>query len=236
MYGAWQAGVWRSLATRIQPDLIVGASIGSLNGWAVAGGCSPAELERYWMELEGAGKLRLRFPRRFTDGLVDCRELERTVRAFYLQWQPRIDYAVVLTDLLRLKPRIFKGPEVTAEHLLASCAVPGVFDQRWIGGRLYTDGGLLGAVPLWAATELGADRVIALDAMANLPSSILRYATRGLRGIARFRPQTGSAAIIRICPSKPLGSIREMLEWRKDRADEWIRLGETDGAQINISF
>ena len=32
MYGAYQAGAWRVLAERFQPDLIVGASIGAVNG------------------------------------------------------------------------------------------------------------------------------------------------------------------------------------------------------------
>ena len=147
-----------------------------------------------------------------------------------------MEYAVVLTDLLRLKPMLFHGAEVTADHLLASCAVPPIFDQRRIGGRLYTDGGLLCALPVWAALQLGADRVIALDAMATMPSSALRYATKGLRKLSRFRPQPESAAVVRLCPSRPLGTIREMLEWREDRVREWMDLGEADGDQINISI
>src|ERR1035438_5321759 len=44
MFGAYQAGAWNVLSRRFQPDLVVGASVGALNGWAIAGGCSPAEL------------------------------------------------------------------------------------------------------------------------------------------------------------------------------------------------
>src|SRR5437667_282201 len=40
MFGAWQAGAWKALASRFQPDLVVGASVGSLNGYAIAGGAS----------------------------------------------------------------------------------------------------------------------------------------------------------------------------------------------------
>jgi predicted acylesterase/phospholipase RssA len=32
MFGAWQAGAWSVLARHFQPDLVVGASAGSLNG------------------------------------------------------------------------------------------------------------------------------------------------------------------------------------------------------------
>ena len=49
MFGAWQAGVWRALAPYLKPDLVVGASVGALNGWAIAGGASPDELIDSWM-------------------------------------------------------------------------------------------------------------------------------------------------------------------------------------------
>ncbi|MBM3775954.1 MAG: hypothetical protein FJW37_12460 [Acidobacteria bacterium] len=44
MFGAYQAGAWRALEGRFRPDLVVGASVGALNGWAIAGGCAPEEL------------------------------------------------------------------------------------------------------------------------------------------------------------------------------------------------
>jgi len=46
MYAAWEVGVWKALAPHIRPDLIVGASAGAWNGWAIAGGAAPEELER----------------------------------------------------------------------------------------------------------------------------------------------------------------------------------------------
>jgi len=36
MFGAWQAGAWSALAPAFQPDVVVGASAGSLNGYAIA--------------------------------------------------------------------------------------------------------------------------------------------------------------------------------------------------------
>ena len=54
MFGAWQAGVWRGIASRLDrpPDLIVGASVGSLNGYAIAGGATPDELCGFWRKPE----------------------------------------------------------------------------------------------------------------------------------------------------------------------------------------
>ena len=50
MYAAWEVGVWKALAPHLQPDVIVGASAGAWNGWAIAGGATPEELEREWLD------------------------------------------------------------------------------------------------------------------------------------------------------------------------------------------
>jgi predicted acylesterase/phospholipase RssA len=50
LWAAWEVGVWKALQASFQPDLIVGASAGSWNGWAIAGGCTPEELEELWLE------------------------------------------------------------------------------------------------------------------------------------------------------------------------------------------
>src|SRR5215475_12657090 len=47
---AWEIGAWEVLRERFQPDLIIGASAGALNGWAIAGGASPQELARLWAD------------------------------------------------------------------------------------------------------------------------------------------------------------------------------------------
>jgi len=49
MWAAWEAGAWRALRERLQPDLIVGASAGAWNGFAIACGASSDELEREWL-------------------------------------------------------------------------------------------------------------------------------------------------------------------------------------------
>src|ERR1700689_2272047 len=62
MFGAHQAGAWRELAASFQPDLVVGTSVGALNGWAIAGGCPPEELIRFWADPSAGAFLRLRSP------------------------------------------------------------------------------------------------------------------------------------------------------------------------------
>ena len=90
-------------------------------------------------------------------------------------YSPHAGIAVVLTDVARLKPRIFRGGEITWKHLAASCALPGVLPQYRIGGRWYSDGGLLNPLPVWAAAELGATRILALHALPRIPGAWLGY-------------------------------------------------------------
>src|ERR1019366_1163460 len=97
----------------IQPDLIVGASVGALNGYAIACGASPAELTEFWMRPE----------------LASLKNLPHTVRSLMKLGSLRIAFAVVMTDLVLMKPRIVQGEHVTWQHLAASCAIPGVLPQ-----------------------------------------------------------------------------------------------------------
>ena len=80
MYGAYQAGAWRALADIFQPDLIVGASIGAVNGWAIAGGCDADELIERWLSLEDAARYHWKFPETVFGGVLDTIGLQRTIR------------------------------------------------------------------------------------------------------------------------------------------------------------
>ncbi len=231
MFGAYQAGVWKALAGELRPDLVLGASIGALNGWAIAGGCDPEELERYW--LDERSRLRPAFPRSLRHGVLDSAAFDRRVRELFDAFRPRTRYAVVLTELLKLRPRIFKDAEVTWEHLAASCAVLGCFEQRRIGGCIYSDGGLLSVLPVWAARELGATRIVAVNALPQMPSAAVRMLVGGLRRMSGFRPGASDPpGAIRIEPREPLGSATDLLRWNRDKVARWIEQGERDAAAV----
>ena len=79
MFGAYQAGAWKALASVFQPDIVVGASIGALNGWAIAGGCSTAQLIDLWLELDALSSYRWRFPTNPRHGFIDSRHIEKLI-------------------------------------------------------------------------------------------------------------------------------------------------------------
>jgi NTE family protein len=219
LFGAWQAGAWRALADRVQPDLVVGASVGSLNGYAIAGGATPDELAEFWMRPETA---------RFA-------KLPGTIRALMSRYSPKVEYAAVLTDALRLKPRIFSGKEITWQHLAASCAIPGVLKPYRIGGRLYSDGGLLNPLPVWAAVELGATHIIALHALPEVPSIWLRPFIKGFRRVAGHHPPLPAGVELTLIKTGgALGSMSDALRWRRENVERWLALGYAAGQNIPI--
>ncbi len=76
MFGAYQAGAWNVLSNRLQPDLVVGTSVGALNGWAIAGGCSAEELSAMWRNPATGETMRLHFPFVPWNGLIDPAALD----------------------------------------------------------------------------------------------------------------------------------------------------------------
>ena len=215
MFGAWQAGAWRALAPRFKPDLVVGASVGSLNGYAIASGWSSDELCDWWRQ----------------PGVASFEHLPNTARQLIAARPLELEYAVVLTDMLRLKPRIITGPLIHAEHLLASCAVPGAARPWRIDGRWYLDGGLLNPLPVWAAVELGATRIIALNVLPEFPSPLLRPFAKAFRFCFGHNPRVPPGIeLTTLIPRRTLGSLHEAISWDPANAARWIEQGATDAA------
>jgi len=215
LFGAWQAGAWSVLADRIAPDLIVGASVGSLNGYLIASGATPEELAARWLDPSLA---------RFGD-------LASNIRRMMAHYTPRIPFAITATELPRMKPRIFRDSEITWQHLAASCALPLALPQIRIGRRWYSDGGLLGALPAWAAAELGAKHIIGLQALPQPASWWLGQATHAFRAVAGHNPEVPAGIeVVEIRPRGSLGSVRDTIVWKRDNIERWLVQGAEDAA------
>ena len=237
MFGAYQAGAWKALSAVYRPDLIVGASIGAVNGWAIAGGCDPDELIRRWLNLECAARYRWKLPRLDWGGILDSAPLQCAIQEICQSFQPKIDLAVILTDLLKLRPQIFRGGEVTWRHLAATTAVVGLFDQIRISGRVYSDGGLLSAAPVWAAAELGAANVVVIDALPATPGLVAKTFVGTMRLLSSFRAVVPSQLrIARVAPPALLGAPLDAIYWNRPNAQNWIQAGEQDADAMKHSI
>ena len=170
--GAVQVGMLRALlASGVQPDFVVGASVGAINASYFA--CLPntegiANLEKIWAGLRRSdifpftlasviGLLRNR------GSLVDSRGLRRVIEANLpcakLQ-DTKIPLTIMATDLRGIGVGLSTGPAV--EAILASSAIPGIFPPVQIGGELLMDGAVAANTPVRLAAQLGASRIIIL--------------------------------------------------------------------------
>jgi NTE family protein len=248
MYGAYQAGAWKAIADVFQPDLIVGASIGALNGWAIAGGSDPDALIERWLNLDAAAHYRWKFPRTPFHGVFDTAPLQAMIRDVYESFQPgttqpRTHFAMVVTDLMKLRPVVLRGPwahsqsEVSWQHFVATAAILGLFDQVRLGGRIYSDGGLLSPVPLWAAAEMGATRALVIDVLPTAPGNIARALVGAIRMLSPFRAYVPPGIeVVRLAPPALLGPPLASLYWTRPNAEAWIRAGQDQASAIKHSI
>jgi NTE family protein len=171
--GAMQAGSMRAVVEAgIQPDVVLGVSIGALNAAFYAthpgvAGCDA--LQTAWSDLRRRHVFRFELFRMLSgflglrDHLVGTKRLQTIIRL----WlgierieEASIPLAAVATDALTGEPVVMtKGDVVSA--LLASSAIPGIFPPVRREGRWLVDGTLSAGCPVLEALDFGADDVYA---------------------------------------------------------------------------
>lgn len=148
-------------------DMVVGASVGSMFGLALAAG---VPVERM---IETVRSVRPVDIFRFYAGRLNPRGKDPIARLLYEAGEGKefsdleIPFVVAATDMESGRPVIINsGPVLDAVR--ASICLPFVARPVHIGGRYHLDGGLVDTAPVAAARELGAERVIAVCLGGNL--------------------------------------------------------------------
>jgi NTE family protein len=172
--GAHEVGMLRALLERgIVPDLVLGTSVGAINGAAVAADPTPRaaeKLEAVWAGIERTdafaggilGRIgtlvRTRTHLHQNDGLrrmlAESLEVERIEEL-------RLPFQCVAASIESASERWFtEGPLIDA--VLASSAVPGILPPVEIDGEHYLDGGIVNSIPVGRAVALGARTIYVL--------------------------------------------------------------------------
>jgi NTE family protein len=173
--GAIQVGMLRALVDHgVRPDVIVGTSVGAVNGAFLACRDFDAdtvdELAELWHGIRRGqvfpvelftgvlgflGARRNLVPggalRRLLERHADCERLEQLPTPLH----------VIACDVLNGREiRLSRGPLVDA--VMASAAIPGVLPPVEWDGRLLIDGGVMNNTPITHALDLGADEIYVL--------------------------------------------------------------------------
>jgi NTE family protein len=258
--GAVQVGMLFALIEAgIRPDLIVGTSIGALNGAYLAGHSDLVGMQRLgtlWsgvrrpdvFSLTVSGLLRGVVGRRdhlFED--VRLRELiMRTDLGFARLEEAPIPVHVVATDLLSGDPVVLSSGD-TIQALLASAAIPGVFSPVTVAGRVLVDGGLVANLPVIQAVELGATRLFVLptmsDAITTAPRGAVEMLQRSmtiatLAPVRRALAHAAQSAEVHLLPVPAIafpsmfdfGETQAMIESAYLSAAAWVRTQELEVA------
>ena len=173
-FGAHEVGMLRALIERgIVPDLVLGTSVGAINGVAVAADPSVAGVERLtgmWSEMERGGVFGGSVVGRIATLARSRTHLHgnETLRALLDEALPvsRIEdlavaFQCVAASIERACEHWFSaGPVVDA--VLASASVPGILPPVRIGEEHFVDGGIVNSIPVSRAVELGAQRIYVL--------------------------------------------------------------------------
>jgi NTE family protein len=215
-FGAWQAGFCLALEGRLPIRAVLGASIGAVNGWAVASGVPAAEWAARWRNPGPEARLPWRVPHRWLGGLLDSTPFDEFLRDLCSRHQPRLPYGCALVRLRWLRQRLVLYPDAGWRHLAASCAMFGMLPSVRLEGETYIDGGTRAAVPLWAAAEMGPATVLAVDIFHA--GEWQEYASAG-----------GRTLIAR--PGESLGSFLDMLNYDSAHAAAWVEMGRRAGEE-----
>jgi NTE family protein len=164
----------RALAeTGVRPDLVVGTSVGAINGAFVAADPDRAadRLAALWKEahLQRAfsGTL-LGRATRLARSRTHLHEIEPLLRMLDDELPAKdfgdlqLPFSCVAANIEHATAQWFtSGP--LAPAVLASCAVPGLLPPVEIDGQHYFDGGLVDSIPVGRAVRLGATTVYVLQ-------------------------------------------------------------------------
>jgi len=170
--GAIQVGMLRVLVSEgVQPDFVVGASVGAMNAAYFAGAPNAegvARLAEIWFGLRRTVVFPVTFKSAFgllrhPESVIDSGGLRHLIEinlAYARLEDATVPVHVTATDVEGLAVVLSKGPAIDA--ILASAAIPGVFPPVRIGGQTLMDGAIARHSPIRVAADLGASRIVVL--------------------------------------------------------------------------
>jgi NTE family protein len=250
--GAVQVGMMRALdAHGIKPDLVVGSSVGAINGAHYAGAPTPQgieQLRQIWLGLRRADifplgletMLGLFLGRGFLVSSQGLRNLfDRNLRYRSLE-AAQVPLYVIATDVLSGEAVALSNGSV-ADAIMASCAIPAAFAPVRIQDRYLVDGAIASNTPVRIAARLGATRMIVLPtgfgcALTMLPRGTIATALHALtlviarQLVSDLESMAGAVEIITVPPLCPLqcspydfSRTGELIERAAESTQKWLK-------------
>jgi NTE family protein len=260
--GAVQVGMLKALArSKAVPDLVVGASVGAINGAYFAGrpnAAGVAALEQIWLGIrqEDVFPVGLRSGVAVLIGhrnyLVDPSSLAGLIGKllpFQKLEEARLPCYVVATDIYNGHEVCFSEGEAR-KAVLASASIPAVFPPVPYGDRYLVDGGVANNTPISTAVELGAERIVVLPtgfscSISQPPPSLVAMALHALnlmimkqlvRDIAVLSRRAEIVVVPPLCPVEitpyDFSQTASLIERAERSTLQWLKEGGLQPGEI----
>ncbi|WP_309684263.1 patatin-like phospholipase family protein [Polaromonas sp.] len=253
-FGAIQVGMLQALVAHgVQPDFVVGASVGAINCAYFAGNPTLDGIDRLaqlWCGLKRSTVFPMTFSRiaglfSRSPSLVDSSGLRELI-AQHLPYstleQAALPLHVVATEQLHGRPVcLSSGPAVDA--ILASCAIPAIFPPVRVGNQYLIDGAIASNTPVTTAVALGASRLIVLPtgyacALSAPPTSAIASALHALNMLIAHQLvqdlelMADRAEVLTVPPLCPLAAsaydfsrAHELIDRARQNTRHWLEDG-----------
>lgn len=179
----------------LQPDLIVGGSVGALVGALYACGLRASAIEALALDLgiTEMGRLAVTGEGKFA-GTPIAELVNRELNNQRIE-QLKIRFAAAVIARQSRQAMLLNAGD-TGVAVQASCAIEGTFTPVRIRGLQYVDPDMAAPMPVRLARALGAAKVLAIDASAHenrAPQGATRFREGDLRKRALTAPDAASA-------------------------------------------
>ena len=262
--GSIQVGMLLGLAEAgVAPEVIVGTSVGALNGGWIASRNDVAgitALADVWRSLSRSDV----FPTRPITGLLGFlgrrpnlvpstglrRLLTRNIQFARLEDAP-VPLHVVATDVLSGQDVLLSSGDA-ADAIMASAAIPAVFPPVRIDGRDHMDGGVVNNTPVSHAVALGADLIWVLPtgyscALPESPRGALAMALHALTltinqrlavDVARYEGVVDLRVVPPLCPvpvsPADFSQSAQLIERSHDATRAWLASWQPGSGQAAL--
>jgi NTE family protein len=173
--GAHEVGMLRALAeSSIEPDIILGTSVGAINGALFAANPTAdgvRRLSQLWRDSHVAGVSAGALLRRITtlartgthlQSLEEVRQRLADALPVERVEELAVPFQCVAASIERAAEHWFVDGALI-DVVLASCAVPGILPPVKIGDEHFIDGGIVNSIPVARAVAVGAKTIYVLQ-------------------------------------------------------------------------
>lgn len=169
--GIAHIGVLKALQNfQIPIDFVAGVSAGAVVGGFFSAGFELEIMEAKVKELTWSDFASFHLSK---IGMMSSKPIEMFMQKYLGRItfeQLKIPFSVLATNLQSGEGEIFNDPKMEiSQAIRASASFPGVLDPTLINGKLYCDGGATENVPVSVVKAMGADVIIAIDVIPNIP-------------------------------------------------------------------